>query len=96
MNTKACHDPLPASLHDVAAVLIVRHLERHCPEVVVHCLFDSYQRLADQHLVTEERVRQAERLAQRRLSASGVTLPAQRPRPAASQAWRPSQSSIAL
>jgi hypothetical protein len=64
------HDPLPSSLHDVAAVLIVRHLDRHHPEAVVRCLFDSYERLAGQHPLPGERVRQAEQLAQRRLSES--------------------------
>ncbi|MBV8994806.1 MAG: hypothetical protein JO287_14190, partial [Pseudonocardiales bacterium] len=53
-----------------AAVLIVRHLDRHRPEAVERCLFDSYQRLAGQHPLPGERARRAEQLAQRRLSES--------------------------
>lgn len=80
MEANVGPDPLPASLHDVAAVLIVRHLDHHRPEVVVRCLFDSYQRVGGEATATEHRVRDAERLAQRRLA----------------QAWRPSQSRVAL
>jgi hypothetical protein len=65
------HAPLPSSFDDVAAVLIVRHLDRHRPEAVVRCLVDSYERLAAEHPLAEQRVRHAERLAQRRLSESG-------------------------
>ncbi|HEY2706329.1 MAG TPA: hypothetical protein VGL20_21815 [Candidatus Dormibacteraeota bacterium] len=95
MEANAGDDPLPASLHDVAAVLIVRHLEHHRPEVVVRCLFDSYQRVGGDAIVTEQRVRDAERLAQRRLVAisAGHTVPLPRRR---AQAWRPSQSRVAL
>jgi hypothetical protein len=100
MDPAARHDPLPAVLHDVAALLIVRHLERHRPEVVVRCLFDSYQLLGGGHTPTDHRVRAAERLAERRLTATataaGTTAPAPRHHPATSQAWRPNQSSIAL
>jgi len=85
MDPTARHDPIPAALHDVAAVLIVRHLDRHRPEAVVRCLFDSYQRLAGRHTQTEHRIRDAERMAQRRLTA----------RSADAQAWRPTQPSIA-
>src|SRR5438270_188988 len=45
MEASVEHAPLPASIHDVAAVLIVRHLDHHLPEVVVRCLFDSYERV---------------------------------------------------
>jgi hypothetical protein len=82
MEANADREPLPPSLQDVAAVLIVRHLDHHRPEVVVRCLFDSYERLGGDQSVTEHRVRDAERLAERRL----VDL----------QAWRPSQSRVAL
>lgn len=71
MNLNDRHDPISSSLDDAAAVLIVRHLDRHRPEAVVRCLFDSYERLAGQHPLPGERVRQAEQLAQRRLSESG-------------------------
>jgi hypothetical protein len=82
MEANADHEPLPASLHDVAAVLIVRHLDHHRAEVVVRCLFDSYERVGGGQTATEQRIRDAERLAERRL----VDL----------QAWRPSQSRVAL
>ncbi len=81
MDAKLGPEPLPSSLYDVAAVLIVRHLDHHRPEVVVRCLFDSYERVAGDQTLTEQRVRDAERLAQRRLVAL--------------QAWRPSQSRVA-
>jgi hypothetical protein len=89
--------PVPASLHDVAAVLIVRHLDHHLPEVVVRCLFDSYERVGGDDIVVEQRVRDAGQLAQRRLVAltTGRTIPLPLRRPPA-QAWRPSQSRVAL
>jgi hypothetical protein len=97
MEASADRDPLPASLHDVAAVLIVRHLEHHLPEVVVRCLFDSYERVGGEGTVVEQRVRDAEQLAQRRLLAlsAGRTIPLPRPRDGA-HAWRRSQSRVAL
>ncbi|HEX3604330.1 MAG TPA: hypothetical protein VH134_00275 [Candidatus Dormibacteraeota bacterium] len=97
MEANEAPEALPASLHDVAAVLIVRHLENHRPEVVVRCLFDSYQRVGGGCTVAEQRVRDAERLAQRRLVAlvTGGTVPLPRRR-TTPQAWRPSQSRVAL
>ena len=97
MEANVHEAPLPASLHDVAAVLIVRHLDHHLPEVVVRCLFDSYERVGGDDTVVEQRVRDAEQLAQRRLVAlsAGRTIPLPRRRPR-SQAWRPSQSRVAL
>jgi hypothetical protein len=70
MNPNDRHDPLPSSLHDAAALLIVRHLDRHRPEAVVRCLFESYEGLAGEHPLPHQRVCHAERLAQRRLSES--------------------------
>jgi len=98
MEASVEHAPLPASIHDVAAVLIVRHLDHHLPEVVVRCLFDSYERVGgDDDTDAERRVRDAEQLAQRRLVALSagrtIPLPRRRPRP---QAWRASQSRVAL
>ena len=67
MEANVDHAPLPASLHDVAAVLIVRHLDHHLPEVVVRCLFDSYERVGGDDTVVDlaqsRRVRRERRKA---------------------------------
>ncbi|MGH7748941.1 MAG: hypothetical protein ACREQ5_29880 [Candidatus Dormibacteria bacterium] len=87
MEANVGHDPLPPSLHDAAAVLIVRHLENHRPEVVVRCLFDSYERTRGEQTIPEQRIRDAERLAERRLRDLRHATP---------QAWSASQSRVAL
>lgn len=96
MDVNRDPETVPASLHDVAAVLIVRHLDDHLPETVVRCLFDSYARIGGEDTVVEQRVRDAERLAQRRLHALATNAGTARSRRMAPQAWRASQERVAL